>query len=90
MNSSKVLLGVLGGIAAGALVGVLFAPEKGIKTRKKIIGKVKDSKDALKNKSNSLLKSANQKYENIWEAKEQLLTEGEAKLEAVKKDFKNL
>lgn len=90
MNSSKVLLGVLGGIAAGALVGVLFAPDKGIKTRKKIIGKAKDGKDYLKDKSNSLLESVNQKYENIWQAKEQLLTDGEAKLEAVKKELKNL
>jgi gas vesicle protein len=28
MNSGKVILGALAGIAAGALIGVLFAPEK--------------------------------------------------------------
>lgn len=90
MNSSKVLLGILGGVAAGALVGILFAPDKGTKTRKKIIGKAKDGKDYLKDKSNSLLESASQKYENIWQAKEQLLTDGEAKLDGLKKEFKNL
>lgn len=36
MSSGKVLLGVLAGAAAGALAGILFAPEKGSKTRKRI------------------------------------------------------
>ena len=29
MNSGKALLGVMAGIATGAVIGVLFAPEKG-------------------------------------------------------------
>ena len=37
MNSgSKVLLGVLAGAATGAILGVLFAPERGEETRRKI------------------------------------------------------
>ena len=35
MKADKIILGVLGGVAVGALLGVLFAPEKGDKTRKK-------------------------------------------------------
>jgi gas vesicle protein len=28
MKTDKVILGVLGGLAAGAIMGILFAPEK--------------------------------------------------------------
>jgi gas vesicle protein len=31
MKSDKIILGVLGGVAVGTLLGVLFAPEKGTK-----------------------------------------------------------
>jgi len=41
MNSGKVLLGVLAGVAAGALVGILFAPDKGEKPVKKSLKKEK-------------------------------------------------
>jgi gas vesicle protein len=90
MNSSKLLLGVLGGVAAGALMGVLFAPEKGSKTRRKIMNKANDGADVFKDKFDSLLESMNQKYENIWHAKDELISDGEARLNAVKKELKNL
>lgn len=90
MNSSKVLFGVLGGVAAGALLGVLFAPEKGSKTRRKIMDKANDGVDVLKGKFDSVLGSMNEKYENIWQAKEELISEGEAKLNTVKNELKSL
>jgi gas vesicle protein len=52
MKSGKVLLGLLGGIAAGALLGILFAPEKGEKTRKKILAKGEGYAEELKAKFN--------------------------------------
>ncbi len=50
MTTGKALLGVLAGIAAGAALGVLFAPEKGSQTRKNITRKGEDLVDALSDK----------------------------------------
>lgn len=46
-NNQKVILGFLCGVAAGAIAGILFAPESGKETRKKLASKAKDLKDGL-------------------------------------------
>jgi gas vesicle protein len=50
MSSGKALLGVLAGLAAGAALGVLFAPGKGTSTRKNTSKKGEDLADALNDK----------------------------------------
>jgi len=50
MNSGKALLGVFAGIAAGTVLGILFAPEKGSNTRKNIVKKSDDLAHALNHK----------------------------------------
>ncbi len=50
MSSGKALLGVMAGIAAGAVLGVLFAPEKGANYRKNISKKGEDLANALNQK----------------------------------------
>ena len=50
MSTGKALLGVLAGIAAGAAMGILFAPKKGSDTRRDISKKADDLADALKSK----------------------------------------
>jgi gas vesicle protein len=62
MNSGKIILGALAGIAAGALIGVLFAPDKGSDSRHKIVKKGEDYLDSVKNKFNSLLDTISGKY----------------------------
>lgn len=46
--SSKILVGFLAGAAVGALAGILFAPDKGSNTRRKIADKSGDIKDSVK------------------------------------------
>jgi gas vesicle protein len=41
-NSSKIILGILGAAAAGAVIGMLVAPDKGKDLRKKISNNARD------------------------------------------------
>lgn len=50
MTTGKAVLGILAGIAAGAVFGVLFAPEKGSDTRKTLLRKGEDLAGDLNNK----------------------------------------
>ncbi len=51
-SSGKILLTFLGGAAAGALAGMLFAPESGKKTRESLTKKVSDLKKDLEDTIN--------------------------------------
>jgi gas vesicle protein len=62
-DSGKVYLGVLAGLAAGALLGILFAPDKGSETRKKIVAKGEEATDGIKEKFNDLIDELNQKID---------------------------
>ena len=55
MSSKQVVLGVLAGIAAGAMVGMLFSPGKGSETRKRLSGKRDEFAKALKAKLSECL-----------------------------------
>jgi len=79
MNSSKVLLGILGGVAAGALMGILFAPDKGSKTRKKIVDKSKDLADDMKGKFEELYEDVTDKYENLLQDAKGLVSKNQVK-----------
>jgi gas vesicle protein len=63
MNSGKLILGILAGLAAGAALGVLFAPDKGTETRRKITKKSVDLTDAVKEKINEFIDGIVDKYE---------------------------
>ena len=85
MSSGKVLLGVLAGLAAGALVGILFAPEKGSVTRKKMSKKTEDFVDGLKEKFNEFLDDISEKFEEVKEEVSDIIEPGET-TEKTKKD----
>jgi gas vesicle protein len=79
MNSSKVLLGVLGGIAAGAIAGILFAPAKGSKTRKRIINKGTGYAKDVKEKFDKVTKDFSNQYQSILEDAKELVSDHQEK-----------
>jgi len=85
MNSGKVLFGVLAGAAAGVLLGVLFAPEKGSTTRKKITDAGNDYAGEVKDKFDDLLASINSKLEDVKLNIKDLSEKGRSKFEEAKK-----
>lgn len=50
-DNSKVLIGLLAGLAAGAALGLLFAPEKGSDTRDKLSQSLKDLGETIKDRA---------------------------------------
>jgi gas vesicle protein len=84
MKANKIALGVLGGIATGAVLGILFAPAKGADTRKKIQQKGNDYADDLKGKFENLSGSLKSNYDKIVHNGKDLVAESKSKFDDIK------
>ena len=78
MKTEKMILGILAGAAIGATLGILFAPDKGSKTRQKIA----DHRDAytagLENKFNQLVDTVSGKFEAMKQEASNMMENGKA------------
>lgn len=88
MNTGKVLLGVLAGVAAGALVGILFAPAKGSRTRRRILRQGESYVDGLKEKFNKYADTISEKLEHAKEEVSAYAQKGKEKFEEAEKEVK--
>lgn len=86
MDSGKVLLGVLAGAAVGATLGILFAPDKGSNTRKKISKKSNEYAEGLEDKFQEFMQSVTEKFEKMTAEAQKASHNGQAKAEELLTD----
>lgn len=87
MKTSKTILGILGGVAIGAILGILYPPNKGSKTRKKIIKKTNKTKNKLKDNYSQFIDTVSEKYNSIVANEEELMEKGKEELKKLKNEF---
>lgn len=90
MKTGKVILGVLVSFAAGATMGILFAPEKGARTRRKIMNKSEDYSEALKDRFEELVETISDKYERSWQEADNFFKKGKTNNDSAKQDAKSI
>ena len=67
-DSGKVVAALSAGLAAGAVLGVLFAPEKGTDTRDKLNDSLADLGDAIKERAEEQMDQLNDFKEKVLAA----------------------
>jgi gas vesicle protein len=84
----KVLIGTLTGLVVGEISGILFAPDKGTETRKKISQKSNDTISGIKEKLEDLMNLVNEKVNlaaaEMKDVEENFKSDGER----IKKDIR--
>jgi gas vesicle protein len=88
MKSGKVFLGIVAGVAVGAILGILFAPDKGWNTRKRISKKAEDVADELREKFDEFLDSISVKVDEAKEQASDMSEKVKSKVNDVKKEAK--
>jgi gas vesicle protein len=81
MSAGKIVSAVLAGVAVGAALGILFAPEKGTEIRRKIAKKGKDYADELGEKANEFMDGITEKYETVKDDALRMTEQGKRKAE---------
>ncbi|WP_395043107.1 YtxH domain-containing protein [Flavobacterium sp.] len=84
MKSSKLLLGVIGGVAVGTVLGILFAPAKGSETRKNITNKGSGFKETFKETATKIANTISETSNGFKKEAKELASDGEANLENIK------
>ncbi|MBK7442391.1 MAG: YtxH domain-containing protein [Bacteroidetes bacterium] len=71
MKNNKLILGLLSGVAIGVVAGLLFAPHKGSRTRKRMLRSGANAADQMKNKAQDMLETVEGKYIDTIQTAEQ-------------------
>jgi len=78
-NTGKLIGALLVGAAIGGVLGILFAPDKGSETRKKILSNSEDLTDDMKEKFNDFLDEVKKEVETVKGKANEFIENGLAK-----------
>lgn len=79
-DNTKTAIALLAGLAAGAALGLLFAPDKGSETRDKI-------SDSLKSLGDSIREKAAEEIDNLSDLKEKIVKNIKAKVKQAESEL---
>jgi gas vesicle protein len=87
MSTTKILFGFIAGAAVGAAIGILFAPDKGTETRRKISDQGNDLADNLKSRFTDLVDGVKEKFSSAKSDAEDVAEKGYAAYNRTKAEF---
>ncbi len=81
-DNSKVVIALLAGLAAGAALGILFAPDKGTETRDKL-------SESLKNLGDSIRETAATEIDNLVGMKDKIMGNIKTKIKGAEEEYQD-
>ena len=89
-NTSKTIASFLLGVAAGALVGILYAPDKGVNTREKLSFLLEKYRKQLVDLIEQLVNNKNVPFSQAKTEGEKVIKDAREKAEQLLQDVDNL
>ena len=83
-NSGKLIGALILGTAIGGALGILFAPDKGLETRRKIVGRGDDLTDAIREKFEDFLGDIKKEVASVTHKANEIIENGSAKIDKYK------
>jgi hypothetical protein len=80
MSTEKTVLGVIAGLAIGSALGILFAPDKGTTTRRKLSKKSERYVEDLGDKFNEFIEGITDRFEAVKKEAVRMAENGKAKM----------
>ncbi|EHQ28008.1 YtxH domain-containing protein [Mucilaginibacter paludis] len=81
-DNSKVVIALLAGLAAGAALGILFAPDAGTETRDKLT-------ESLKNLGDSIKETAAAEIDNLTGLKDKVINNLKTKIKSAEDEYQD-